>query len=316
MRCALFEPGCGYYAADRVRVGRARGTDFYTATSLGPVFGGLVAECCATLAAPLGIARERLRFVELGAEPSGGVLEGVAHGFASAEALGLSAGDPLEARLGKLAERGPVAVFSNELFDAQPVERWVRRDGRWREAGVRVPMDPEGMPEWTFTERASPAWLEAEPGLAAAPEGWTIDAPRAAVSLLERLAAVKWTGVFVAFDYGLPWAAVACERPEGTLRAYRAHALEKDLLARPGEQDLTAHVCWDWLESALGAAGFRGVQVQAQESFLVRHGAARLRELAAEIARSPFGPEARKLQELLHPARMGSKFQVLHGVRG
>ena len=49
MRLALYEPDIGYYRRDRTRVGRDRSTDFYTATSLGPVFGELVAAACANL---------------------------------------------------------------------------------------------------------------------------------------------------------------------------------------------------------------------------------------------------------------------------
>ena len=42
MELALFHPETGYYARDRPRVGRGRAADYYTATSLGTVFGELV----------------------------------------------------------------------------------------------------------------------------------------------------------------------------------------------------------------------------------------------------------------------------------
>jgi len=38
MRLALYHPELGYYRRDRLRVGRDRAADFYTSTSLGPLF--------------------------------------------------------------------------------------------------------------------------------------------------------------------------------------------------------------------------------------------------------------------------------------
>ena len=40
------------------------------------------------------------------------------------------------------------------------------------------------------------------------------------------------------------WADLIGDRPAGTARAYYRHEATRDLLARPGEQDLTCHVCW------------------------------------------------------------------------
>ena len=49
---ALYAPGIGYYASRRERVGRHTDSDFYTARSLGPVFGRLVAAACENLLRP------------------------------------------------------------------------------------------------------------------------------------------------------------------------------------------------------------------------------------------------------------------------
>ncbi len=49
MELALFHPAAGYYTARRQRVGRDRRSDFYTAASLGPVFGELVAAAAAPI---------------------------------------------------------------------------------------------------------------------------------------------------------------------------------------------------------------------------------------------------------------------------
>jgi SAM-dependent MidA family methyltransferase len=302
MALALYDPVLGYYRRDRPRVGRHAGSDFYTATSLGPVFGELVAHACASLLAAAGLDPAAHTFVELGAEPAGGALAGVKTApFAATRTLRV--GEPL-------ALHGPCVVFSNELFDAQPVRRFIRRAEAWHELGVILHPDSEILAEHDLGPAAA-AWL---PPLAATPEGYRFDAARDARDLAARLAGQSWSGLFVAFDYGKSFAALAHETPQGTARAYHLHAQHNNLLARPGEQDLTAHVCWDWLDDALSGQGCRDVRVESQEAFFVHHAGP---WIAAAIARETSGssPRKRALMHLLHPAQMGQKFQVLHAVK-
>ncbi|HRE83756.1 MAG TPA: hypothetical protein PLN52_22110, partial [Opitutaceae bacterium] len=97
-------------------------------------------------------------------------------------------------------------------------------------------------------------------------------------------------------------------------RAYSGHQQSNDLFAQPGEQDLTCHVCWDWLHDELATHGFSGLQLQSQESFFIHHAHSFLAEpLSSEsLARSP---RKQALLQLLHPGNLGQKFQVLHGIR-
>jgi SAM-dependent MidA family methyltransferase len=118
----------------------------------------------------------------------------------------------------------------------------------------------------------------------------------------------------VACDYGKSWPELTDDTPAGTVRAYARHAQVDDLLSRPGEQDLTGHVCWDWIETALSKGGFTKPVLESQEAFLVHHAAAPLSRLTAAEAG---GPSQRKLAalQLLHPGNMGQKFQVLWALR-
>lgn len=295
MALALYDPKVGYYRRARVRVGYGPGTDFYTAATSGTVFGGLVAESCATLLRQAGLDPSAHTFVEIGAEPgSEGVLAGVDHPFAGARTLRI--GDSLS--LG-----GACVVFSNELFDAQPFVRTVFREGRWVELGVRI--DGERLQE-----------VELPSGFTtpAAGEGYHLDRPLAAVALGHEIGAQPWTGLFLAFDYGKTWRELAEECPLGTARAYHRHTQTNDLLAHPGEQDITCHVCWDWLTEALRQQGFAEPRLEFQESFFIRHAANFIRDAsAADAAR--FSPRKQSLLQLLHPAHLGQKFQVLHGIR-
>ena len=296
MELALYHPQLGYYRQDRTRVGYAPGTDFYTASSSGPIFGEMVAAACVALLGGEARAREHA-FVEIGAEAGAGVLAGVAHPFASARTV----------RVGETQQlAGPCVVFSNELFDAQPLRRFIRRGDSWRELGVQLRGDQ--LHEVELAE-VNESWLPHE-----ASEGNVFDAPRAAAELSAAIAAQPWTGLFVAFDYGKSFAELATATPAGTARAFFQHTQSNDLLARAGQQDLTGHVCWDWLQAALDTARCTGSRVESQEAFFIHHAGAFLaKAMAAEATRA--SPRKLALMQLLHPSHLGQKFQVLHARR-
>lgn len=296
MALALYHPQLGYYRQARPRVGRGQGTDFYTASTSGAVFGELVTAACVALLGSEDAARQHV-FVEIGAEPGGGVLNGVAHPFASARTVRV--GEPITLT-------GSCVVFSNELFDAQPIRRFVRRCHAWRELGVTLRGD--ALHE-TELGNSTETWLPED-----APDGYVFDAPRAAVALADAIVAQPWSGLFVAFDYGKSLAELATATPAGTARAYFQHTQSNDLLARPGEQDLTAHVCWDWLINALADSGFATPTVESQEAFFIHHAGLYLSQaMAAEAAR--LSQRKLALLQLLHPSHLGQKFQVLHARR-
>jgi SAM-dependent MidA family methyltransferase len=311
MDLALYHPGTGYYARRCPRIGRAADTDFYTAASLGPVFGELVAAACVDL---LGRqSPDTCTFVEIGTEPAAqggggpsGVLTpgtpglpAVTHPFAGNRTISL--GQPLAIPPNSI-------VFSNELFDAQPCHRLLRIAGCWQETGVALRsgalkeiLMPGLSPEAQAVQHRLPA---------SAPDGYRIDLPLAAVRLAAEIAAEPWAGIFVAFDYGKSWPELSEDTPAGTIRAYYRHQQGNDLLARPGEQDLTCHVCWDWIADALTANGFEPPVLESQEAFFVHHAATALSRLtASEVA--GFSPRKLSVMQLLHPGNMGRRFQVL-----
>lgn len=297
MQLALYDPQLGYYRRDRRRVGYGEGTDFFTASTSGPIFGELIVAACTTLLG--GRSPRDFTFVEIGAEPGGGVLAGVAHPFAATRNIGV--GEPL-------ALNGNCVVFSNELFDAQPFHRFLFLRGAWRELGVAL---RDGVLVEVELPVATPAPL---PFPEFAPEGYVIDAPLAAAALTEQIAAQPWTGLFLACDYGKSWRELTEATPAGTARAYVRHTQTNALLATPGEQDLTCHICWDWLADALSRHGFVPPAVESQEAFFIRHAGEFIAAMsAAEAAR--FSPKKLSLLQLLHPSHLGRKFQVLHALR-
>ncbi|HUG09864.1 MAG TPA: SAM-dependent methyltransferase [Opitutaceae bacterium] len=293
---ALYHPQVGYYRRDRPRVGRLPGTDFHTSASSNPVFGTLVAAACANLVGPA--AAEHV-FVEIGAETHASVLDGIPHPFREVRTIRI--GEPLRID-------GPCIVFSNELFDAQPFVRLVFRAGAWRERGVQLANDAltiVEMPEPRSDTAELIARLPTTPG-----EAYELDISPAAARLAGRVAAQPWTGLFVAFDYGRSWRELTEDSPAGTARAYRAHRQHNDLLADPGEQDLTCHVCWDEIIAAIARRGFRDETIESQEAFFIRHAGEAVEAIVTGTPRGP-DPMRLQLQQLIHPTLMGQKFQVL-----
>ena len=297
MELALYDQEVGYYRQNRPRVGRTPSADFYTATSVGSLFGELIVAGCVALAGEKFCSE--CAFVEIGAEPDGGILREVSHPFS--ESRTIQVGEPI-------ALSGQCVVFSNELFDAQPCRRFVRRQSAWAELAVACEADQ--LREIEIPLDTVPTYLTAD-----APEGYIIDAPRAAADLLQEIVSQPWQGLLLACDYGKTWTEISTACPQGTMRAYRNHQQSNDLLAWPGEQDLTCHICWDWLQTRMLATGFEAALVESQETFFVRH-AAPLLETTMKSEASRLSARKMALMQLIHPAYLGQKFQVLHGIRG
>jgi SAM-dependent MidA family methyltransferase len=228
-------------------------------------------------------------------------------------------------------------VFSNEFLDALPVRRvaWNARERRWFEWGVASrgeqfvwsPMDhdpddavrlvrelhlPE--PEDSNGKRHSSAGrlgMPVSPALLAAlPDEFTLEIGQAAEQWWRQAAeALEW-GALVAIDYGMSAEEfLVPERSDGTLRGYRRQRAVNDVLAAPGEQDLTAHVNFTRIEAVGRAAGLLTEQFDSQAKFLTRTFA--LLAQHPELLAGWTGKQTRQFQTLTHPEHLGRPFRVL-----
>jgi len=301
MELAMYHPTAGYYTRDFKRVGRDEKADFFTSTTFSPVFGELVMAAVVKLLAPAKPAD--FVFVEIGAEPGGGILRDLPHPFAGYQIISL--GQPF-------VLPPNAVVFSNELFDAQPFHRVVWRQGSWRELGVAL--TGRTLREVEMSALSPELLAIADRLPKSAEEDYHIDLPLRTVPILERIVGPKWKGLFLAFDYGKFWPELAEHLPHGTGRTYHRQRMGNDLLSRPGKQDITCHVCWDWLEDGLVRAGFGETRVDSQESFFMHYAAETLAAITT-TEKSSFSPRKRMMMQLMHPANMGQKFQALYALR-
>lgn len=300
---ALYAENCGYYTRPKERVGRTPERDFYTAESLGAVFAKMVVTA-AEDTLPEGMAAQST-FIEIAAEPGAELLSHLeTHPFADSKVI--RQGDPICAD-------GPVVLFANEWLDALPFHRLIFRDGTWRERGVS--MTAEGQLEEILLENLSaPVQAIAERLPETIEDGYELDLPLETETALASLLDQDWSGMLMLFDYGKSWPALLQACPSGTARTFSKHQQGNDLLDKPGEIDITCDICWDPLIEALKKANFAPTTFESQESFLVQ----RAQRAAAEIVEQSAGAFSlgrQTLMELIHPAHMGRRFQVLWGIR-
>ena len=167
MEACLYDVSHGFYAWGGGRIGR--GGDFFTAVSVGPVFGGLLAEKWFGMWEGAG-KPDVFRVAEQGAHDGRLAADVLAaaggKSGAFAAALRYEIVEPLEGlrkgqreTLGRegagrvvwwpaleAVPAGLDVLFANELIDAFPVNRVTFRGGFWREVGVGL--DDRGALGW------------------------------------------------------------------------------------------------------------------------------------------------------------------------
>nr|BBH90478.1 SAM-dependent methyltransferase [Thermosporothrix sp. COM3] len=251
MRIALYEPELGYYVSNKTRVGWEG--DFYTSTDVSSLF----AACAGRQLQQLWEALDHpSRFVVVEQGAGRGDL---GHGVRSwaertvpelAAALdyyttdigtGQDALDPATQGL------QPHVLLSNELVDAFPVHVLEKRGDILYELYVDQEegrlcgflSEPENEEVSTYLDRFAIPWRTF-------PDGWRAEVNLDALHWIANTA--RWLqttphGFLLTIDYGEKARQLYTpERPRGTLACYYRHTFTEQPLAKPGEQDITAHV--------------------------------------------------------------------------
>jgi SAM-dependent MidA family methyltransferase len=342
---ALYDPDGGYYER-RGRVGRAG--DFVTGPSWHPAFGRTIARIA------MRLWEEEREISEKGGERTSGgtdapidVLDvGAGEGEllrAADEALrawgireefrliGIERSAvrrenalrncPSAAWLPSFEEisdlRGLVVAY--ELFDALSVRALFFDGEELRERVVTLGPGGEGF-AWGLAECVDGAELlerfsargihllrnqqvEIRPGAA-----------RLASALGERL----FQGLLLVFDYGAPARALySAARPNGTLEAFHAHSVTRDVLSEPGERDITAWVDLTELHEAFAALGLDVAGPVSQARVLSAAGiGAELEDGFGEQISAERAADRNAIARLVAPGGMGESIRVLLASRG
>ncbi|RRH95633.1 class I SAM-dependent methyltransferase [Mesorhizobium tamadayense] len=198
----------------------------------------------------------------------------------------------------------PLFIVGNELFDAVPIRQFVYVGSGWRERVVGLD-DADNLHFFAGAGSVDPALLPA--GAANAPQGAIVEVAPARAALMaaiaERIAGHGGAGLFI--DYGHLEPGIG-----DTLQAVRRHDHE-DVLANPGEADLTAHVDFSALAASARAHGL-DAELTTQGEFLLGMG---LLERAGALGAKADDGERQAISDaverLAGPDAMGHLFKVM-----
>jgi len=301
MQLALHEPGVGYYASGAQKFGR--GGDFITAPELGDLFGR-------TLARQL---RGSERVLELGA--GSGALAEVLVRELDCEYLILETSAELRARqrerlgdrvrhIDRLPERFRGAMLANEVVDAMPVHLVHWTPSGILERGVVAPLAWADRP-------ATGALLEAAKRIEA-PAPYVSEVNLAARAWMRSLVEALDAGAIFVIDYGYPrHEYYHPQRDTGTLMCHYRHQAHADPFARPGEEDITAHVDFTALAEAAHEAGAQVLGYTTQAYFLISCGLAVLVSSGDPTMTLSKLKGTSAVHRLIGPSEMGELFKVL-----
>jgi len=344
MELCLYHPEYGYYNTERVKLGKHG--DFYTSAHLGPVFARLLARHFELLWHELGTP-SRFDLVELG--PGDGwfaevLLPWIARRFPEFSShlhyTAIEQSPVLRTRLKeKLAAFGSRAKFrlaelpphfigciiANEFFDALPVHILVWRQGRWLERYVCLAGENLTWCEGKVSPRAI-GFARKGAALFGSPdteprENLIAEICPGVGERTQPICTLLGRGEFLIVDYGYSnedW--LANRFPQGSALGYCQHQAVEDLLANPGEQDLTAHVNFSQLIEIGERNGMRltaAVPI-SQSRFLMELGEPdEFHDVFADCATDlEWQQRAQQLKTLILPQGMGEAFRVLQLRKG
>jgi len=194
---------------------------------------------------------------------------------------------------------GPLLLVANEFFDALPVRQFEKTERGWSERMVGLAADGE-----TLRLALAPGITPYAAALPEAATGAQAELSEACRTLAAAIGArlAQQGGWALIVDYGHDGALGS------SLQAVRGHR-GADILERPGETDLSAHVDFAALAQATGRPTFGPV---GQGDFLRRLGiAARAEALKTRADARQQGALDAALARLIAPDQMGTLFRVL-----
>ena len=320
MELVLNEPGLGYYSAGSAKFG-AEG-DFVTAPELGTFlaraiatqFNGMLGSFAAPVIVEVGAGTGKLAaqlldaLAELGSEAVRYLILEPSAELRERQQAELRRFGSRVRWLDRLPEH-PIEglILANEVVDALPVVRFVKRGGAAVPLGVRC-----GAGSFEWAEGREDADLsEAVTSLESAlgerlPDGYRSEVRLVLRGWINGLAAALARGAVLLVDYGgVRREYYHRERRDGTLICHYRHRAHDDPFFLPGLQDLSAWVEFSACADAARDAGLAVAGFTTQGLYLVE---------SAAGATDPVSLDARTasaLRTLVLPGEMGERFKLL-----
>jgi SAM-dependent MidA family methyltransferase len=338
MHEVLYAPGLGYYSAGATKLGAAG--DFTTAPESSSLFGYVLARQCAGVMAELGtddapasilefgagsgrLAADVLtRLRDLDALPDHYLILEVSADLRERQATYLQEVIPeLVARvkwLDELPRQHRGVMIANEVLDALPTERFVRRQDHVAQLCVAVENDSFVLVEKDAPEPLAVAVSAIEDSLGdRLPDGYTSEVNLAAPAWIADISASMHTGIAFLFDYGVSRNEYyAVDRVDGWLRCHFRHHAHSEPLILAGIQDITAWVNFSAVADAAAGNDMEVAGFVSQAHFLMNGGLADELAEFAKLAPAAQLKLSTEVKLLTLPGEMGENFKCLGICRG
>lgn len=333
MELALYHPEHGYYMKSKEKIGKSG--DFYTSSSVSPIF----AEVLATVF--VGLMESKLvkpMIVEFGAG-NGSFAKQVLQTWREKSPQTFEKGNYyivetsphhkeliqeavkpfnkvtiLESlhELKQLVPDYQGIIFSNEFFDAFPIDIIEKRDGELFEVHVTTGQTSELEEQFRPLEEGNNIRFLKEYQITVK-EGFRYEIPIPMCSFIHDLGRWMMSGIVFTIDYGytdeewqLPF------HREGSIRGYYKHQLIKNPLEHVGDMDITTHIHFDKLIKAGERVGLDHYATYRQDEYLLKAGI--LKFLEEHQDTNPFSEKSKRnraIRSLLMQGGISSSFHCL-----
>lgn len=200
---------------------------------------------------------------------------------------------------------GQSLIIANEFFDALPVSQLQKQAGHWHERVVGLADDGK-LAFGLASDRVAPALVPTWAANAADGDIAEFSPVRDAVAREIGRRIAKDMGAALIIDYGHMRSAAG-----DTLQAIRKHQFT-DVLSRPGDADITSHVDFEALTTAVTADGAKPYGPVMQGDFLIKMGLKEREEMLRARADARQRIRLSKgAQRLVSGNQMGQLFKVL-----
>jgi len=186
-------------------------------------------------------------------------------------------------------------IISNEFFDALPFNRFIKLEGEIKKLFIELKGDKlieinKKVENFDFLNKEI---------ISKIPDGSKIEIIENIDLICAKLSSFFNNCIMITIDYGFnDWDKLFFKNPNGFVRCYSNHSMNKNILENVGNKDITCDVNFNLLNKYLSMNGFIEIGNTSQEKFLIKNG---FKKLFDEAPKN----EKRDLISLVNPEGLG-----------
>ena len=198
---------------------------------------------------------------------------------------------------------GPALIIANEFFDALPFNRYLKDGESIKELFVKFDNGKlfevkKEVKDFKFLSNDITSKI---------PGGSTFEVIKDLDLICKKLSSLFNYCVMITIDYGYDdYNKLFFKNPNGLVRCYFNHSMDKNILENIGKKDITCDVNFNYLNESLNKYGFYKIGNTSQEKFLIENG------FRTFFDNSKNEEEKRNLISLINPDGMGGFHVYFH----